>query len=161
LNLDRDTVARHLDRWVGEELQLLTELESLLHSEQHTLKSDDIETLEHIGRTRQRCVQQLSHLDAERNEVCRRLSLGAGRSALARLCLWTDPSGDLERRWLANLDVARRCRDINDGNGAIVTAKLTRIRHTLGALRGTAAPSVYSAKGVRPTTIAPREFGSA
>ena len=161
MTLERDAVGRHLDRWVNEEAQLLAELESLLRSEQATLGQDDLETLERIGHARQRCVQQLSRLAAERADVCRRLSLGDGRAAVARLHAWTDPSGALERRWLSNLDLARRCRDMNDGNGAIVTAKLTRVRQMLGALRGAAPPPVYSARGFRTGAIAPRKFGSA
>jgi flagellar biosynthesis/type III secretory pathway chaperone len=161
MTLEHERVLRHLDHWVAEESQLLAELESLLQTEHAMLHQDDIDALERIGRARQHCVQQLSHIDRERIDVCRRLSLGEGRPALARLHAWGDPSGALERRWLANLDVARRCRDVNDGNGAIVAAKLARVRHTLGALRGAAPPPVYSAKGARYGGITPREFGSA
>jgi flagellar biosynthesis/type III secretory pathway chaperone len=158
---ERETVRGQLERWTGEESQLLAELETLLQAEQFTLRQDDIESLERIGRSRQRCVQQLSRLDLERAEVCRRLSLGVSRTGLARLFAWSDPSGTLERRWLANLELARRCRDINDGNGAIVTARLAHVRQLLGGLRGTAAPPVYSARGMRYGTLTPRVLGSA
>ena len=66
MTLERETVMRHLDRWVNEESQLLVELEDLLHGEQLTLQQDDLETLERIGHARQRCVQQLSRLATER-----------------------------------------------------------------------------------------------
>jgi flagella synthesis protein FlgN len=161
MSLEREAVRRQLERWVGEESQLLAQLEDLLHTEQATLRQDNIEALEDVSRSRQRCVLQLSRLDAERAEVCRRLSLGVGRSGVAQLSAWSDPAGTLERRWLANLELARRCRDINDGNGAIVAARLAHVRQLLGGLRGTAPPPVYSASGVRHGTIAPRALGIA
>jgi flagellar biosynthesis/type III secretory pathway chaperone len=161
MSLDRDAVRRQLERWVGEESQLLTELETLLQAEQVTLRQDDIESLERIGRARQRCVQQLSAIEAERAEVCRQLSLSASRSGVAQLFALSDPGGTLEGRWLANLEVARRCCAINDANGAVVTARLTRVRQLLGGLRGTAPPPVYSARGIRHGTIAPRTLATA
>ena len=124
MTLPRADVRAHLSRILEEESRLLGELEALLRDETAILKGDDVEAIARIGTARQRCIDALTRLDGERADSCRMLSFGEGPGALGRLFGWCDAGGTLEARWHANLKIARRCKQLNDTNGAIVTAKL-------------------------------------
>ena len=93
-------------------------------------------------------------LDEERRSACRMLGFGDGRDAFERLLDACDPGGDLSRRWQSSRDVLLRCKESNDRNGAVVTAKLRRVEALLVTLRGgEAGPRVYGAGG-QPGTAA-------
>jgi flagellar biosynthesis/type III secretory pathway chaperone len=142
-------------------LRLLTELQALLHDEAAILNRNDADGIRHIGSTRQRCVDALTRLDVERADTCRMLSFGQGGGALNRLYQWCDASGALNSKWLANLTVARQCQQLNDTNGAVVTAKLSRVQQLLMVIRGTSAPPVYSARASRYGVLGTRDLGLA
>ncbi|HEX2790939.1 MAG TPA: flagellar protein FlgN [Steroidobacteraceae bacterium] len=161
MTLQRAEVRAHLSRILDEESQLLGELETLLRDESAILKSDDVEAIARIGSTRQHCIDALTRLDAERADSCRMLSFGQGRGAVSKLYSWCDPGGALESHWLANLAIARRCQQLNDTNGAVVTARLSRVQQLLMVIRGTSAPPVYSARGARHGVLGMRDLGRA
>jgi len=154
-------VQQHLDRVLSEEGRLLGELEGVLHEETDVLRGEDTEAIASIGSSRHRYVDDLTRLDAERGSTCRMLSFGSGPAAMARLLEWADPSGRLKVQWSRNLELAKRCKRINDQNGAIVAAKLGRVQQLLGKLRGVSAPPVYSARGARYGALGPRDLGRA
>jgi len=161
MTLPRADAQQHLARILEEETRLLGELEALLQDETAILGGEDVEAIARIGSTRQRCIDALTRLDAERSDTCRMLSFGQGRGALTRLYAWCDPSGALESKWLANLKIAGRCQRLNDTNGAIVTARLSRVQQLLMVVRGTVAPPVYSARGSRYGVLGTRDLGRA
>jgi flagellar biosynthesis/type III secretory pathway chaperone len=161
MTLQRADVQQLLQRILGEESRLLTELHALLHDEAAILSSNDIEGITRIGSTRQRCIDALTALDAERAATCRMLSFGQGASALTRLLQWCDPGGALDAKWRANLAIARQCQQLNNTNGAVVTAKLSRVQQLLMAIRGTPAPPVYSARASRYGVLGTRDLGRA
>lgn len=150
-----------LQRILSEEAAGLTELEVLLERETQILKGEDLAAIQSIGSARHRCVERLTRLDAERADLCRMLSFGRGRGAVEKLLAWADPQGELKRGWMANLQVAGRCRDINDRNGAIVAVKLSRVQQRLAVLRGTPMPQVYGRKPGRHSALAARPLGRA
>jgi len=161
MSVQRDEIHQHLNRILAEEGRLLGELESVLTQETEVLRGEDAQAIERIGDNRHRYISSLSQLDAERADTCRMLSFGNGRGALDRLLDWADPSTDLRRRWSSNLEAARRCKAINDRNGAIVAAKLGRVQQLLGKLRGTVPAPVYSSRGARYAGLGARDLGSA
>ena len=161
MTLQRAEVQQHLGRILEEESRLLAELELLLQHETTILRGDDVEAIANIGSSRQRCVDALTRLDGERTDSCRMLSFGQGAGALAKLYAWSDPSGALNSKWLGNLRIARRCQRLNDTNGAVVTAKLSRVQQLLMAIRGTSAPPVYSARASRYGVLGSRDLGCA
>jgi flagellar biosynthesis/type III secretory pathway chaperone len=161
MTVQRSDVHQHLTRILAEEARLLTEFERVLRQETQVLNGDDTEAIQRIGDSRQRYVDALTRLDAERTDSCRMFSFGTGRGALDRLFEWADHSGALRQQWSANLELARRCKAINDKNGAIVAAKLGRVQQLLGKLRGTSPPPVYSAKGARYANLGLRDLGRA
>jgi flagella synthesis protein FlgN len=139
-------VRQHLNRILTDEGRLIAELERLLQQEVEILQGEDADQIARIGAVRHRCVEALMRLEDERADLTRMLSFGDGRGAIERLLAWCDEDGSLKTRWQANLDIARRCKDINDRNGAIVGARLRRVQAVLAAMRGS-APMVYGAGG--------------
>jgi len=161
MNVQRSDVHKTLTRILAEEAGLPGELESILQWETEVLRGEDAAAIQRIGGTRHRCVDTLSRLDTERADACRMLSFGSGRSAVDRLYEWADPSAGLAAKWSSNLERARRCKTLNDKNGAIVAAKLNRVQQLLAKLRGTSPPSVYSPRGARYDTMGLRDLGCA
>jgi len=161
VSVQRAEIRPHLRRILSEEAGLLAELEQLLGSETLILQSDDVAAIQNIGVARHRCVQRLTQLDGERHDLCRMLSFGSGAPALQRLFQWADSDGSLQRQWQSNLQIARRCKLLNDRNGAIVTVKLGRVRQMLGKLRGSPPPAVYGPKAARYGAPGARHLGRA
>ena|SRR5665213_1432 len=159
--VQRAQIQPHLQRILAEEAQLLAELEALLHQETQILQGDDLAAIHNIGAARHHCVDRLTRLDGERSDLCRMLSFGSGTGALKKLFTWADPDSALRGQWQSNLERARRCKDLNDRNGAIVTVKLGRVQQLLGKLRGTQAPSVYGPKAGRYARLDARNLGRA
>jgi flagella synthesis protein FlgN len=153
-------VRQHLHRILAEEGRLMVELEGLLRQEVDILQGEDADRIARIGAVRHRCVEALMRLEVERADLTRMLSFGEGGTAIDRLLRWCDEDGTLRTRWQANLDIARRCKDINDRNGAIVGARLRRVQALLAAMRGTAPPPVYGAHGTRQP-LSGRQLGQA
>jgi len=161
MSVQRAEVYQHLDHILAEENRLLSELEQLLQQETQSLQHDDLEAIQRIGSARHGCVELLTRLDGERADSCRMLSFGTGGGALQKLLQWADPSAQLQRRWQANLELARRCKEHNDRNGAIVSVKLGRVQRLLGKLRGTVPAPVYGRKGNRDGGLGARDLGQA
>jgi flagellar biosynthesis/type III secretory pathway chaperone len=156
-----DDVRTHAVALITEEATLLGKLETLLAHESTVLRSDDTAAIERIGANRQDCTAALARLATERDHSCRLLSFKPGRMGFEQLLQWCDATGDLARRWRSNLDHARRCRDQNDRNGALVAVKLNHVQTMLGALRGEVAEPVYSPQPRPMAGFATRELGVA
>jgi flagellar biosynthesis/type III secretory pathway chaperone len=161
MSVNRSDVAQHLTRILAEEAGLLAQFELVLQQETQVLCGDDTQAIQSIGSNRQRYVDVLSRLEAERSDTCRMFSFGTGLGALERLLDWADPGATLSRQWASNLEIARRCKAINDRNGAIVGAKLGRVQQLLGKLRGVSAPPIYNAKCARYGDLGLRDLGRA
>jgi flagella synthesis protein FlgN len=135
-------------RLIADERALLERFEDLLEREAAALRTDDVVAIEAAGAARQEGSSELLRLEEERRNACRMLGFGDGRDAFERLLHACDPGGDLSHRWQALRDVLLRCKDLNDRNGAVVTAKLRRVEALLVTLRGgDTGPRVYGAGG--------------
>ncbi len=161
MNLARHDVQQHLTRILAEEAQLLLELHRVLEQETGVVSGEDADAIASIGTNRHRCVNRLAQLASERSDPGRMLSFGSDGAGLAKLFDWADPGATLRAKWNANLELARRCKSINDKNGAIGAAKLDRVQKLLGKLRGVTPPPVYSARGSRYGNLGARDLGRA
>jgi flagellar biosynthesis/type III secretory pathway chaperone len=161
MSVSRTDVQRHLSRILAEEAQLLAELESVLEKETDILRGDDAEAIAGIGSNRHQCVERLGRLGVERTDTGRMLSFGSDATGLNQLFDWADPSRALRARWAVNLELARRCKALNDRNGAIVAAKLDRVQKLLTHLRGSKPPPVYTSKASRYSSLGLRNLGVA
>jgi flagellar biosynthesis/type III secretory pathway chaperone len=156
-----DDVRAHAAALITEEATLLGKLATLLAHESTILRGDDSAAIERIGANRHDCTAALSRLATERDHSSRLLSFKPGRAGFEQLLQWCDATGNLSRRWRTNLDHARRCRDLNDRNGALVAVKLNHVQTMLGALRGDVAEPVYTLQPRPLAGFATRELGVA
>jgi len=61
----------------------------------------------------------------------------------------------------AILQIARRCKELNERNGAVVTLKLGQVRQRLATMRGSTAAPVYGRQGLPYEGVARRELAQA
>jgi flagellar biosynthesis/type III secretory pathway chaperone len=144
-----------LERIVGEQLATLTRLEELLEREHALLVDRDVEQLAAAGRDRQACVGALLRIDSERAALCRMFGHAADSAGMQKLLASCDTSGRLATRWQSCTEMTRRCRKLNDRNGALATAQLRSVSGRLDVLTGGAPRSAatYSSGGTaRPST---------
>jgi flagellar biosynthesis/type III secretory pathway chaperone len=128
----REKFARHL----ADEIQLLEVLEQQLRHEHELLTTNDVEGLDKASGARQQTVAQLLRLDDDRRGLCRVRNLEPDREGLAALLTWCDPEGSLAVAQAECATRAQRCREQNDRNGALVSARLTRVSGMLGMIAG-------------------------
>ena len=133
--LTRDGV----ERLLGEQLATLARLEALLEREHALLAGRDVEALAAAGRERQACIGVLLRIDAERIRLCRLFGHAADAQGMQRLLASCDAAGQLATRWQSCVELTRRCRNLNDRNGALATAQLRSVAGRLDALTGGAS----------------------
>lgn len=151
--MDRQLCKESLERLLVEESAALAQLEQLLGSEHQALQDNDVEALERSGEARQGCVNQLLQVEEERRGLCRALNLPTDAHGLDRLLQWCDPDQQVRRHWQACASLAARCRTLNERNGALVTARLTRVRAALDTLTGHSAQTrTYGPQGIYAST---------
>jgi flagellar biosynthesis protein FlgN len=138
---------------LSQEVSSLTELGALLEREHALLVANDVEALEKAMQERQIVIGRLLQIEDERRSLCRAHGRSADVTGLEQLLKWCDPRGTLEVRMSDCAKGALRCRDLNDRNGALVTARMKRVEGLLGALTGQRAetPSTYGPKGYSST----------
>jgi flagellar biosynthesis protein FlgN len=77
------------------------------------------------------------------------MNVPADPQGLERLLRWCDPSNTLQRRVADCAQRAGRCRELNERNGALVTARLKKVEGLLEVLTGrTNQPKVYGRQGM-------------
>lgn len=146
--LDPALARQHFEQLLKDESGNLEKLEKLLSQEHELLGSSDVEALDRAGNARQACIAELLRIEDERRSMCRMLGFPADLSGLQRLLQWCDPTNGLYPRWTACMQQASRCRQLNERNGALVTAKLKRVEGLLGVLTGRDRNTpTYSAQG--------------
>jgi flagellar biosynthesis/type III secretory pathway chaperone len=75
-------------------------------------------------------------LQSERQNLLRLHGFSCDNVGLASLIKVCDPERALPARWAECADLARRCRDLNDHNGALVASRMRRIQGMLEVLTG-------------------------
>lgn len=152
--MDASLCRDHLERLLAEENGLLAQLETLLDLEHSVLNNNDVDALEQAGQVRQTCMGSLVRVEDERRSLCRMSGKTADQRGLEELLKWCDTKGSLQAHWAECATRATRCRDRNDRNGMIVTARLKRVEGMLNIITGrTQTPATYGRQGAyAPTT---------
>lgn len=146
--MDPSVCREHLAKLIDEEANALTRLESLLDQEHEHLLANDIEALERAGEARQVCIGELVRVDDDRRTLCRMLNLPTDNTGLERMLKWCDPTASLQARIAECADRAGRCRNSNDRNGALVSARLKRVEGLLDVVTGRQGqPKMYGKQG--------------
>jgi flagellar biosynthesis protein FlgN len=139
----------HLQKLLAEEFNALTQLETLLDREHEFLIANDVDGLDRTSESRQTCVGELLRIEDERRSLCRMMNVPADAQGLERLLRWCDPSNAMQRRLGDCHQRASRCRELNERNGALVTARLKKVEGMLDVLTGRAnQPKVYGRQGM-------------
>ena len=140
----RDT----LDKLIAEESSTLDQLHQLLEREHEFLVANDVDALERAGHARQNCIGTLMRIEDDRKALCRALNVPTDNSGLDRMLAWCDPTKKLRQRWKELGERADRCRAANDRNGALVTARMSRVEGLLDIVTGRAGqPKTYGRQG--------------
>jgi flagellar biosynthesis protein FlgN len=148
-NVQASECREQLNKLIAAETEVLARLEDLLNQEHEVIAKNDIEALDRAGDVRQSCIVELARIQDERRALCRMNDLPTDPQGIERLLQWCDPSRELQRLWASCADRARRCRDANERNGALVGARLKRVEGLLGVLtgRGANGTPLYSSTG--------------
>ncbi len=126
----------HLAELLQEQLELLTRLQTLLDQERSVIDSRDLKGLKAATEARQQCVTALAGIEDQINALCRMHGHSADRAGLERLSRWCDPRGELTQRLRQSVERALRCRELNDRNGILVSARLKHVGALLQSLTG-------------------------
>ena len=150
--MDPHVCREHLTDLFREESTLLAELEQLLSREAGILEGSDILEIEQTTRARQERMGALARLEEQRRSLCAMHGFAADRAGLESVMAWCDPRGMLTESLRDCATRAVRCRELNDHNGVLVTARLKRVESLLGTLTG---------RPTRMDTYGPRGYGVA
>lgn len=145
--VDQHTAHAELSRFLTEERRLLNELERLLGAEREALQaSSSPEQLEEACAIRQTCMNALLRLQEERNAWLVTSGFTGDAAGLLQLIRACDTHGDLPPRWAECASLAKRCRELNNQNGALVASRMRRVQGVLDILMGQAVEtaSTYS-----------------
>ncbi|MBS0580747.1 MAG: flagellar protein FlgN [Proteobacteria bacterium] len=144
-----ETLCReHLAELVREELGLLGQLLAVLEQERQAIASTELGPLQRTTERRQQCVASLARTEEQRRSLCRLHGHTADAAGLAKLLKWCDPQRTLASVLRECHDLARKCRDLNELNAALVAAHLKRVDQRLRALRGrTDRSATYGPRG--------------
>jgi flagellar biosynthesis/type III secretory pathway chaperone len=159
--MDNATLRQQVSSLLRDEQRLLLQLETLLRQETEVLRGDDSAAIEQVGATRQECVDALSKLARERDDLAGMLGAAAGERTFVQLLKRCDSDGTLARQWQTNLQQARKLRDLNERNGALVAVKLNHVQGLLTALRGGTARGDYGPAATFPSSFSGKELGIA
>jgi flagella synthesis protein FlgN len=160
--LGRDVCREHLAEVLAEEAALLGELRTLLEREYEVLGTKDAIAVEKAVLARQERVGALARVEEHRRSLCSLHGYSADYAGLEGLMVWCDPQGTLVSRLRECAKSAADCRDLNERNGTLVSAKLKRVEGLLGALTGrTSSADTYNANGSNAPTRPGRVLGAA
>ena len=152
--MDPAVCREHLAELFREEAALLVELEQLLTREGSILAGSDIREIEQTTHARQERMGALARLEEQRRSLCAFHGFASDRAGLEAIMTWCDPSGSLTESLRECAGRAIRCRELNDRNGVLVTARLQRVESLLGALTGRPTrPDTYGRRGYGVTPI--------
>ncbi|MEI7035917.1 flagellar protein FlgN [Fulvimonas yonginensis] len=126
----------------------VTALGEALAAEREALVNADAAALDRAGARKQALMQQLEQLDAERLQLVKLEPAAAVR---------------VEPRWNQVLDLLRRCHELNQRNGSLVSQRLAQVRQALAVLTGQGgdAKAVYGPGGELHTALRSHHLASA
>jgi flagellar biosynthesis/type III secretory pathway chaperone len=157
---DTEICREHLGTLLTEEIQALRELEDLLQREYVVLGAKNVAAVERATLVRQEKMGELARTEEQRRQLCALHGHSPDWIGLESLMQWCDPEGTLLSRLRECASRAARCRDLNDRNGTLVTARLKQVEGMLAALTpGRAQPMTYGPKGSTPKVNRSHEWG--
>lgn len=158
---DSDVCREHLGTLLTEEIAALRDLEELLRREYDVLGAKNVAAIERTAVVRQQMMGDLARTEEQRRSLCTMHGYTPDWVGLESLMQWCDSDGTLLSRLRECAQRATRCRDLNERNGTLVSARLKQVQGMLGALTGGAnQPVTYGPKGAAGKVNRSREWGS-
>lgn len=159
---DADICRDCLAGLLNEETVALGELQELLQREHEALSANNVAAVERIGLTRQQMMGALARTEEQRRTLCTMHGYSPDWVGLEQLMQWCDPRGSLLPRLRECAQRATHCRDLNNRNGTLVSARLSHVEARLATLIGdNGKPVTYGPKGAAPILYPKRELGAA
>jgi flagella synthesis protein FlgN len=122
-------------------------LVAVLQQEQQALVEGDVDRLETLASSKAELLRQLAGLADKHNRYLARQGLRPDRGGMKT---WLAKSADAKvaAAWSESLQLAEAVRQLNQTNGAMITARLNHNQEALAALLGAAsAASLYGRDG--------------
>ncbi|HUN26932.1 MAG TPA: flagellar protein FlgN [Steroidobacteraceae bacterium] len=132
--MDATACRERLGALIADATGALDDLAASLDREHELLLANEVSELDGAMRTRQRTVSRVMRIDEERQALCRRVGYPTDLVGLKRLFEWCDPHASLAGAWKRCVAGAAKCRELNDRNGALVSARLKHVQARLGTL---------------------------
>ena len=158
---DVDVCREHLGSLLTEEVDALRELEGVLIREHDVLGAKNVAAIERTALVRAQMMGDLARTEEQRRSLCTMHGYTPDWLGLESLMAWCDPDGTLLPRLRECAQRATRCRDLNDRNGTLVSARLKQVEGMLAALTsGASQPITYGPKGTAPRMNRSHEWGA-
>lgn len=134
----------------------------VLGNEQTALGSRNVGAIEALTRDKQTQLAQIEQTARERTAITQSAGFAPDGDGMRALLRWCDNDGSLTRAWKQLLNQARRCRDQNLVNGALIETSRRHTRQALGILRGTTVEdAIYNPHGATAPGVDSRSLAKA
>ena len=158
---DADVCREHLGSLLTEEIDALRALEDLLKREHEVLGARNVAAIERTAVVRQQMMGDLARTEEQRRSLCTMHGYTPDWLGLESLMQWCDSEGTLLSRLRECALRATMCRDLNERNGTLVSARLKHVEGLLAALTGgTSQPVTYESNGSAPRLNRSHEWGA-
>ncbi len=159
MDLTPDRCRAKLRDVLDRSLECSRRLEALLQDERTALQTQNAGDLEAVAASKLDCVRNLDRLENERRSLGSKAGFEGGESGMQALLGWCDDGARLEGAWRELLQIADRCSQLNQSNGAIGRVRQEQLRSALAVLSGANHDNaVYDANGRDAGRIGQREL---
>jgi len=135
---------------LDEQIRTAQAMLGTLDNESRALIDSNSEALNSAGADKARLVEALELLEQERR----------GLAATLRIELSANEGDEASMRWRELLGLIEKCRERNQRNGAMVSARREQVLEALKLLRGSEL-ELYNSNGLKPASGSLRPLGSA
>lgn len=143
------------------DLEDLSNLESLLASEKHHLIARDHKEVDNATKNKDVIIKQIEARAKTKAQLLAKSGLGIkpGRVTEALAQLNNETLLDL---WKQSVDQLKRCKELNEINGKVISISLSRTNKLMSIIRGqSSAPALYGQKGKSQTMSGSHILGKA
>ena len=149
--MDPGVCREHLQKLLAEELNALTQLETLLDREHELLVANDVDGLDRAGEARQACVGELLRVEDERRSLCRMMNVPTDCRAWSDCCAGAIPRTRCSVAWATALSVRRAAASSTIATARWSPRDLKKVEGMLDVLTGRANQT----EGLRPPGLVP------
>ncbi len=148
---DAPVARKRLVEVIGDSVVLANALIEALGSERGALETQDMDALEDILGQKSQCVESLSRLERQRNDICANAGFVGGDDQMDRMIEWCDENHAVADAWRQLVQLAIECNRRNISNGSIIRARKQQIETAMAVVRGGSMNSdTYSRQGAEP-----------